>query len=448
VCVIGAGPSGTSVLRAFRSAEEKGTPIPEVVCFEKQEQWGGLWNFTWRTGVGADGDAEHGSMYRHLWSNGPKECLEFADYYFEEHFGHPIPSFPPREVLHDYITGRVEKSGVKKWVQCGHSVRTCVHDEAAGRFRLTVCNVETQQHRVEDFDWVFVCTGHFSTPSVPIFKGIDTFEGRVMHSHDFRSAEEFAGKDILVIGTSYSAEDIASQCYKFGVKSVTLSWRTQPMGFHWPEQFRTVPLLERIEGRKCFFKDGSVAEVDAIIMCTGYQHYFPFMEDSLRLRTANRLWSDSLHEGVVWPLNTDLFYIGMQDQWFTFNMFDAQAWYARDVVLGRLSLPSREVMEQEHAKWRAVEEAIEATDEANIRYQAEYTQRLIAMTDYPDFNIEGMVQGFLEWEHNKHENIMAFRDKPHRSVFTGTMAPVHHTSWLAARDDSIKSYVDENRPQQ
>jgi trimethylamine monooxygenase len=35
--------------------------------------------------------------------------LEFADYTFEEHFGFPIPSFPPREVLQDYITGRVDK---------------------------------------------------------------------------------------------------------------------------------------------------------------------------------------------------------------------------------------------------------------------------------------------------------------------------------------------------
>ena len=52
---------------------------------------------------------QHNSMYRHLWSNGPKECLEFADYTFEEHFGFPIPSFPPREVLQDYITGRVDK---------------------------------------------------------------------------------------------------------------------------------------------------------------------------------------------------------------------------------------------------------------------------------------------------------------------------------------------------
>ena len=37
------------------------------------------------------------SMYRYLWSNGPKECLEFADYSFDEHFGKPIPSFPPEK---------------------------------------------------------------------------------------------------------------------------------------------------------------------------------------------------------------------------------------------------------------------------------------------------------------------------------------------------------------
>lgn len=61
VCVIGAGPSGTSVLRAFKSAQEKGADIPEIVCYEKQSNWGGLWNFTWRTGVGLDGEPVHGS---------------------------------------------------------------------------------------------------------------------------------------------------------------------------------------------------------------------------------------------------------------------------------------------------------------------------------------------------------------------------------------------------
>ena len=54
VCVIGAGPSGTSILRAFKSAKDKGAEIPDIKCYEKQSTWGGLWNFSWRTGIGAD----------------------------------------------------------------------------------------------------------------------------------------------------------------------------------------------------------------------------------------------------------------------------------------------------------------------------------------------------------------------------------------------------------
>jgi len=220
------------------------------------------------------------------------------------------------------------------------------------------------------------------------------------------------------------------------------------MGFHWPENFTTVPLLTHITpgSKTCTFKDGSVAEIDAIILCTGYKHHFPFVQPELRLRTANRLWCDDLHEGVIMPSNPRMMYIGMQDQWFTFNMFDAQAWYARDVILGRIQLPARSQMDEEWAGWHAAEEALPATDEAKIRFQADYVKRLQALTDYPMFDIEGVVQAFLAWEHHKHENIMTFRDRPHRSLMTGTMAPVHHTPWLMAFNDSVESYVDGNKP--
>ena len=33
------------MLRAFHSAAKKGAAIPEIVCYEKQAQWGGLWNY-------------------------------------------------------------------------------------------------------------------------------------------------------------------------------------------------------------------------------------------------------------------------------------------------------------------------------------------------------------------------------------------------------------------
>ena len=60
----------------------------------------------------------------------------------------------------------------------------------------------------EVFDHVVVASGHFSTPNVPFFPGIELFPGRVMHAHDFRAADEFVGKDLLVVGSSYSADVI------------------------------------------------------------------------------------------------------------------------------------------------------------------------------------------------------------------------------------------------
>ena len=39
VAIIGAGPCGLSALRSFEQAEKNGEKIPEIVCFDKQEDW-------------------------------------------------------------------------------------------------------------------------------------------------------------------------------------------------------------------------------------------------------------------------------------------------------------------------------------------------------------------------------------------------------------------------
>ena len=444
VAVIGAGPSGLAQLRAFQSAKEKGADIPEVVCFEKQDDLGGLWNYTWRTGLDEYGEPVHCSMYRYLWSNGPKECLEFADYTFEEHFGKPIASYPPRSVLFDYIKGRIEKAGIRDWIRFRTPVRHVSYDEGTGKFTVTVQDLVKNHEYSEEFDNVVVANGHFSTPNVPHFDGFDTFNGRVLHAHDFRDALEFKDKDILLIGTSYSAEDIGSQCWKYGCKSVTVSHRTGPMGFHWPDNWKEVPLLTHVEKNTAHFKDGTSADVDAIILCTGYLHHFPFLPDDLRLVTTNRMWPLGLYKGVVWEDNPKLFYIGMQDQFYTFNMFDAQAWFARDVMMGRIDLPSKEEMAKDSMAWREREEKLE-TDEDMIWFQGDNTQELIDMTDYPSFDIEGTNKTFMEWEHHKHDDIMGFRNNGYKSLMTGTMAPKHHTPWVEAMDDSMESYLQTDK---
>ena len=418
VAIIGAGPSGLAQLRAFQSAKDKGEDIPEIVCYEKQSTWGGLWNYTWRTGVDKDGEPCHGSMYRYLWSNGPKEGLEFADYSFDEHFGQEIASYPPRAVLFDYIEGRVKKAGVRDWIRFNNVVRDVSYDDASGKFTVTARDSEKDAETVEEYDHVIVASGHFSVPNVPEYPGFDGFNGRILHAHDFRDAREFEGKNILIMGSSYSAEDIGSQCWKYGAKSIVSCYRSGPMGYDWPDNWDEVPALDRVEGRTAHFSDGTSREVDAIILCTGYKHHFNFLPDDLRLKTANRLATTDLYKGVVWVHNPKLFYLGMQDQWFTFNMFDAQAWWVRDAIMGKLDIPDRAAMDADWQKRQADEDALE-DDYACIKYQGDYVAELIAETDYPSFDVDKACEQFYKWKKHKKKDIMAFRDNGYVSPLTG-----------------------------
>jgi trimethylamine monooxygenase len=440
VAVIGAGPSGLAQLHAFEEARKDGADVPQLVCFERQSDWGGLWNYTWRTGLDEYGEPVHSSMYRYLWSNGPKECLEFADYTFDEHFGRPIPSFPPREVLFDYITGRARKNDVGRFIQFNTAVRWVDYDDETETFRVTVERLNDAQTRTEEFDYVIVATGHFSVPNAPHFDGFKDFPGRVLHAHDVRDAQEFAGKRLLVMGSSYSAEDIALQSKKYGAEAVTITYRTAPMGFSWPDGVEEVPLLTKVEGKTAHFKDGSTREIDVIILCTGYQHSFPYIADDLRLRTANVLYTPNLYKGVFWLDNPKLMYLGMQDQFYTFTLFDAQAWYARDFILGRLSLPPRDEMADDIATWMAREGELTNENEM-IDFQADHIQDLLKDVDYPAFDLDLTREHFKTWEHDKVESIVGYRDRAFTSPCTGTEAPVHHVPWWDERDDSMRTFL-------
>ena len=438
--IVGAGPSGLAQLRAFKSAEKKGEEVPEIICFEKQEDWGGLWNYTWRTGVGKYGEPTHGSMYKYLWSNGPKECLEFSDYSFDEHFGKPISSYPPRSVLFDYIQGRVRKSDVRKYIRFNTTTRWVEYNEETKQFKVILDDLVNNRTYTEIFDYLVVATGHFSTPNMPYFEGVQDFPGIIMHAHDFRGADQFKDKDVLLIGSSYSAEDIGVQSYKHGAQSVTISYRSQPLGMDWPEGMKEVPLLEKFEGDLGYFSDGTSQRFDAVVMCTGYQHKFPFLPDELRLKTANCLYPENLYKGLVFNKLPNLLYLGMQDQYYTFNMFDAQAWFARDIMQGKIKLPNEEQRNDDIKLWMERSAANKNHDD-EVDFQTDYVKDLIAATNYPSFDLDAVAVLFKQWLKDKDENILEYRDKTYTSVITGTKAEKHHTVWLDEMDDTFERFL-------
>jgi trimethylamine monooxygenase len=122
-------------------------------------------------------------------------------------------------------------------------------------------------------------------------------------------------------------------------------------------------------------------------------------------------------------------------------MFDAQAWWARDVIMGKIQIPSDKaaLIADVDARVAAEDKGEDSYDA--IRYQGDYVKELIAETDYPSFDVDGANEAFFQWKKHKVKDIMGFRNNSYKSVITGTMAPKHHTPWKDALDDSMESYL-------
>ena len=105
----------------------------------------------------------------------------------------------------------------------------------------------------------------------PGFENEDKFTGKIIHAHDYRDGRVYKDKKVLLIGGSYSAEDIALQCWKFGAEYSHITHKNPArMGFKWPETVsETATFLKDFDGNKVIFEDGSSEEYDVIIKCTG-----------------------------------------------------------------------------------------------------------------------------------------------------------------------------------
>lgn len=62
----------------------------------------------------------------------------------------------------------------------------------------------------DTFDAVIVCSGREAWPQRVTFEGQHYFEGRVIHSQQYRRSEHFTNKSVVVVGFAYSACDTAT----------------------------------------------------------------------------------------------------------------------------------------------------------------------------------------------------------------------------------------------
>ncbi|MFC7530955.1 flavin-containing monooxygenase [Actinoplanes sp. GCM10030250] len=100
---------------------------------------------------------------------------------------------------------------------------------------------------------LIVATGYLHTPVVPQWPGRETWTGTLLHSAEYRNAEPFRGRNVLVVGPGNSGAEIATDLAEGGAASVSLAIRTPPHIVRretagWPAQMNGV-LLGRLPER-------------------------------------------------------------------------------------------------------------------------------------------------------------------------------------------------------
>ena len=315
VCVVGAGPHG---LIAARALKKSGVPF---AILEKNDDIGGLWDIT------NPGTPMYESCHFVSSKNGSS--------YFDFPMPASYPDYPSRLQILAHIRRFADAYGLREHVEFNSKVVQAAPD---GERWI----VETEDGRVRSFEALIVCPGCTWHPRLPDFRG--RFDGKIMHSVEYKNAQQLAGKKVLIVGMGNSGADIACDAvrtaakvfvsmrrgYNFVPKHLfgvpTLDLLNDPtlvpeglrgidfpaavklhigditrLGFPQPdhEVGETHPVMntqilyhaahgrivakgdvERLDGDTVRFIDGSAEPIDLIIAATGYNYRVPFIDEA------------------------------------------------------------------------------------------------------------------------------------------------------------------------
>ncbi|KAI9115231.1 hypothetical protein K1719_013550 [Acacia pycnantha] len=350
VAVIGAGVSG---LVAARELQREGH---RVVVFEKSHRLGGTWAYDPRTesdplGVDPNREIIHSSLYLSMRTNLPRQLMGYLDYPFVKRESGDQRTFPVHEEVLRFLDGFAEEFGILELTRFESEV---VRVELVGEREEEGWLVEWRSRGSESlsretFEAVVVCSGHNTVPKVAEIPGIENWKRYQMHSHNYRVPDPFEGQVVVIIGLGPSGFDISKDISKVA-KEVHIAVRMNPM-FMNLVKLQDFQNIKHHSAIKCVYEDGLVAfedgssvYADAIIHCTGYKYYFPF------LKTGGIV---NVEESRVGPLYKHVFppalapwlcFIGITSHDPLFPICEMQSKWVAKVLSGKAELPSTEEM--------------------------------------------------------------------------------------------------------
>lgn len=235
-----------------------------------------------------------------------------------------------------------------------------------------------------EFDSVVLASGHYNLPRVPDTPGLkewkSAFKDRVIHSKQYRKPENYAGKNLLVIGAGVSSLDIcreldgiANRIYQsvrggsYDLPATLLPANSERVTevvnyvFDSEDPARQSLSSEDPIPGTVVLNDGRVlTDIHYVIVATGYIISYPFLQqlhsDSTPaaeagpnlLVTAEGDMTHNLHKDIFYIEDPSLAFVGVPYHIATFSLFDFQSQIIARVFAGQAHLPPREVMREEY----------------------------------------------------------------------------------------------------
>ncbi|GBG25748.1 Dimethylaniline monooxygenase N-oxide-forming 2 [Hondaea fermentalgiana] len=414
VAVIGAGMTGLKAIKELRAAGIK------VTAFELSNDIGGIWRFTEEESLS--------SVYRSTRINTIRATNAFGDFPVPEDRGYQVNM--THQDMMGYFRDYAKEFNLLENIRFETRVTRVEPCEDSGKngtsWRL---RFHGPDNKAEEgvFDGVVICSGHHSTPHMPSFKGMESFPGKLMHSHSYKDNTPFEGKRCVVVGIGNSGSDIVTEVSKVAKETILVARRGTWMvknSLHDPnanavsrleqnvlgrlpkhvgadlaeegladsraklEKAGLAPTfrfneghptitgncadndflkqldagkisgrrgIEHFDGSTVHFTDGSQVEADAVIMCTGYEIGYPFLDsDVLEVRPDRHL---DLYK-YMFPVGPrevhNIAFVGVVQQIGAMSMIcDVQSRVVARYMAGELALPSRQKMKQDIEAKRA-----------------------------------------------------------------------------------------------
>ena len=343
--VIGAGPMGLCTVRRLAELD-----IP-VIGLEAHSDVGGLWDINSPTST----------MYESAHLISSKRMTEFADFPMAD----DIATYPRHDQMRDYFRSYAKHFNLYQYYQFDSWVDSC---EPEGQLWRITYHQKGKRHELLA-SGVLLANGTLHHPNHGNFKG--RFDGIYIHSSEYRSADIFANKRVLIIGCGNSACDIAVDAvhraksvdmvvrrgYYFLPKFVAgrptdtlggkirlpnklkqivdgtlvrlISGKPSAYGLPDPDykmyeshpvvnslflhhighgDIKVRPTIAELTSQGARFSDDQEAKYDLILAATGYKLHYPFLEQS------HLNWQGDaprLYLNVFNPKHNNLFVMGM-----------------------------------------------------------------------------------------------------------------------------------------